>query len=198
MSSADDVRFYMTFYGIHLNDWAVNFGSFSDHHKILVEEYVSDGCLSTDTSSATDTHKFLYLEHIKKVYFIEGTITGHVTFAASTATAHLCKYRVTVCKVHQNNTETELFSTDWKTVDVTLDYDSTYDIGEERVFPFRIDAWDYAELNEYERIYVKVESTCTDDTSFCTCTASECTNIVLWHSNDATWQDLKIEIPFRL
>jgi len=195
---SDDTRFYMTFFGIHLNSWAVNFGLFSNHHKILSEEYVSDGCDSTDTSSATLTHKFLYLEHIKKIYFIEGTITGHVTFGASSATVRLCKYRVSVCKVHQNNDETELYSTNWVTVNDVLTWDNTYGIGQERVYPFRIDAWEYTELNEFERIYVKVESTCTDDASFRTCKASECGNLALWHSNDATWQDVMIELPFRL
>lgn len=196
--AADDMREYRTFYGIHINKWEVNFGSFSNHNKILTEDYISDGCSTQDTSIATQTHKFIYSEHIKKIYFIEGTITGHVTFGASTATAHLCKYRVSVCKMHQNTIETELYTTDWVTIDDELTWDSTYNIGEEKVYPFRIDAWEFAELNEFERIYIKIESTCTDNTSYCTCAASECTNIVLWHSNDATWCDLQIELPFRL
>jgi len=156
-------------------------------------------------SSATLTHKFLYPEHIKKVYFIEGTITGHVTFAASSATAYICKYRVSVCKVHQNTKETELFTTGWVTVDDTLGWNEEYNTpsiieGEEGevVYPFRIDAWENAKLDEYERIYVRVESTCSDDSNFSSCTDDGCANLVLWHSNDATWEDLKIEIPFKL
>jgi len=188
----------MTFHGIHLDDWGVNFGNFSDHHKLLTEEYESDGCNSTANSSATLTYKFLYPEHIKKVYFIEGTINGHVTFAASSATAYICKYRVSVCKVHENTDEDELFTTGWVTVDDTLAYNATYGVGEEKVYPFRIDAWENEELNEFERIYIKIESTCGDSANFSNCSASACNDLVLWHSNDATWEDIKIEIPFKL
>ena len=41
------------------------------------------------------------------------------------------------------------------------------------------------ELDRNERIYVKVE---TDSDNCC----------ILWHSNDSTWEDLKIEIPFKM
>ena len=195
---ADDMRYYETFYGIHTDDWSETFGSFSSHHKLLVKEYISDGCSTTDTSCATNTHKFLYPQHIAKIYFIEGVISGHVTFGASTATAYLCSYKVTLCKVHENTTETELFSTGWISVNDTLVYNNTYNVGNEIVYPFWIDAWEYQELNEYERLYVKVESTCTDNGNFASCAESSCTNIVLWHSNDATWEDLKITIPFKM
>jgi len=195
----------MTFHGIHLDDWGINFGNFSDHHKLLTEEYESDGCNSTATSSAILAHKFIYPEHIKKVYFIEGTITGHVTFAASGATAYMCKYKVSVCKVHQNTDETELFTTGWKEINHTFGWNDEYNTpsiikGEEGevVYPFRIDAWENEKLDAYERIYVKVESTCSDDANFNSCSNSSCTNLVLWHGNDATYEDLKIEIPFKL
>jgi len=194
---ASDMRYYETYFGIHTDDWSIDFGSFASHHKLLVKEYISDGCSCTTSSSATLTDlKFIYPQHIKKTYFIEGEITGHVTFIASTATAYLCSYRVTVCKMHEDTTDTELFTTGWVSVNKTLAWDSTYSVGDEAVLPFWIDAWEYEELSEYERIYVKVESTCSDNSSCLTCIQSTCTNIVLAHDNNATWQDLKITIPF--
>ena len=193
---SNDMRYYETFYGIHTDDWTVDFGTFSNHHKILVKEYISDGANCTETSTASATNKFLYPHHIAKTYFIEGVIEGHITFAASGSTAYLCKYRVTLGKMNLDNTDTELFTTGWVTVDKTLDWDSTHSIGEEAVLPFWIDAWEYEKLDENERLYIKVESTCSDNSSFVTCSTSQCTNLVLYHSNDATWEDLKITIPF--
>jgi len=193
---SSNMRMYETFYGIHTNDWTVDFGTFSNHHKLLVKEYISDGTDCEDTSTASETNKFLYPFHIAKTYFIEGIIEGHVTFAASGSTAYLCSYRVTLSKMNEDTTDTELFTTGWVAVNKTLDWDSTYSIGEEIVLPFWIDAYEHAKLDENERLYVKVESTCSDSSAFTSCSASECTNLVLYHSNDATWEDLKITIPF--
>ena len=192
----DNMRYYETFYAIHVNHWTESFGAITDSNKLLVKDYISDGCTSTDTSSGTNTHKFLYPQHIAKVYFIEGVIEGQVTFAASTATAYICSYRVTVCKMHEDTTDLELFTTGWITVSDTLIWNTKRSIGEERVYPFWIDAWDKEKLDEHERIYLKVESTCSDVIGCVDSIASACTNIALWHSNDATWEDIKITIPF--
>lgn len=204
--AADDMRYYETFYGIHQNDWAESFGSFANVQKILSKNYISSGAITTDFSSAHETHEFLYPHHIKKTYFIEGVIKGHITYESSQCTGYLCRYRVSVCKMHEDGTPTELFSTGWKTVCHTLGWDAVNGVpssieGEEGsiVFPFTIDAWEAAELSEYERIYLKVESTCTDSSSCVSCLDSTCSPCVkLWHSNDATWEDIKVEIPFRL
>jgi len=195
---AEDMRYYETFYGIHTDDWMVNFGSFANHHKLLIKEYINDGCYTTANSTASSGYKFLYPHHIAKTYFIEGVIEGQVTFGSSEATARICSYKVNVCKVHEDTTETILYSTGWVQVNATLAWDSTYGIGEERVFPFWIDAWNYSELSEKERIYIQVQSTCTDNDNFVNCSASSCTNSVLWHSNDATWEDIKITIPLKM
>lgn len=183
--AGDDQRYYETFYGIHVDDWSWNFGTFTDHHKVLTKEYLNEGCACTETSEATDTNEFLYPHHIKKKYFIEGVISGHITLAASSATVTVTSFKVTVGKVNQETGKEELFTTGWITVNTTLTWNATYSVGDERVYPFWIDAWDYEELSEYDRIYVKVETNADDDT-------------VLWHSNDATWEDIKITIPLRL
>ena len=183
----DDFRYYETYYGIETDDWEETYPGFANHHKFLVKEYISEGCSCTSNSQATDTNEFLYPHYIKDIYFIEGVIMGHVTFGAGGCTSHITSYRLTVCKVHEDTTKTELFSTGWVTVNDDLDWDSGIGsgVGEDVVYPFWIDAWDYQELNRNERIYVKVE---TDSDNCC----------ILWHSNDSTWEDLRVEIPFRM
>jgi len=183
--ATEDMRYYETYFGIHLNHWTANFGTFSGHHKILTTDYKNEGCLSTDHSDATLTHEFLYPHHIKKTYFIEGTIKGHITLAAFNDNSTVSSYRVTVCKIHENNDKNDLFTTGWVPVDDSREWDGAYDIGEERVYPFEIDAWEKEKLDEHERIYLKIEVNCNNYT-------------VLWHSNNATWEDIKIEIPFKL
>lgn len=188
----DDFRVYQTYYGIHVDDWAETFGSFANHHKLLVKEYINEGCSCTTSSIASDTNEFLYPHFIKEIYFIEGVIEGHVTFASSGCTSILTDYRVTVCKVHENTAETELFSTGWVIVNDTLGWNAVDGIpsiiaGEEgeMVYPFWIDAWQHAELSDGERIFLKIETHITN-----------CG--VLWNSNDSTWEDVKITIPFKM
>ena len=128
---------------------------------------------------------FIFPHHIKKKYFIDGIISGQITIAASTVTSHITSYRVTICSMNEDTTDTELFTTGWVDVDDTLGWDSTYSVGDERVYSFWIDAWEYATLGEKDRIYLKVEAICDS-----TC--------VLWHSNDSTYNDLYVDIPLRL
>lgn len=179
------MRYYETFYGVHTNHWDVNFGDFSSHNKLLVKDYISEACSTTDTSTATDTNEFLYPHHIKKIYFIEGVIEGQITLAASSATSTVTSYKVEIGKVNQETGKETLYSTGWITVSDTLDWDSTYSIGEERVYRFWIDAWEKEKLTEYDRIFIRVETNSDN-------------NCVLWHSNDATWEDIKITLPLRL
>ncbi|MBU0598875.1 hypothetical protein KKF61_07895 [Patescibacteria group bacterium] len=187
--AADDQRYYETFYAIQVDDWDWDFSSkFSNHHKILDKEYISDGCSTTTSSTATATNEFLYPHHIKKTYFIEGVIRGHITLAASACTTTITSYRVGLYKVSSDDPsmDEELCSTGIKTVNSTLVYDGTYNVGEERVYPFWIDVWEEKKLTENERFYLRVEVFSSDNCS------------ALWHSNDATWEDIKIEIPFKL
>lgn len=187
--AGDDMRYFETFFGIHTNDWTETFGlGFVDHRKLLVQEYINEACDTTDASGTSlATHEFLYPQHIKKIYFIEGVITGHITLVASTCTTDIVRYRTTVCKVHKDTgVKTELFTTGWVTLNRTLDWDAVYSVGDEGVYPFWIDAWEKEELTEFERIFLRVQVETTD--SCCS----------LWHSNDATWEDVKVTIPFKM
>jgi len=182
---AEDMRFYETFYAIHVDDWKINFGTFSDHHKILTKEYINVGCSTTDYTSASTVSEFIYPHNIKKTYFIEGVISGQITIAAHDGESTVTSYRVSLWKMNQNNKTDELFTTGWITVNDTLAWDAVYNIGEEMVYPFWIDAWEKEEISEKEKLYLKVEVNCNADT-------------ILWHSNNATWEDIRIEIPFKL
>ena len=82
--TGEDLRYHLKLFGIDYDDWGVTFGTFSSHTKILTEEYISDACSTTDTSVASDTNKFIFPEHVKKKFHIEGTILGHITIALST------------------------------------------------------------------------------------------------------------------
>ena len=182
--SESDLRYYKVLYGYYTDDWDWAYGTFSNNHYVLDEDYISDGCSCTESSKASVSGgiKFLYPFHIKKVYFIEGTIKGHITLTCSSATSTVTAYRVTVCSINEDTTDTELYTSGWVTVNDSLDWDSTYGVGEEKVYPFWIDAWEKSKLSEKDRIYVKVE-----------------VNADMWcyllHTNDSTWEDLKIEIP---
>lgn len=185
-AAGDELRYHLELYGIDYDDWGIDFATFSDHTKILVEEYISDAVAYTSSSAASDTNKFIFPFHIKKKFFIEGTIKGQITLASSGATSHVTSYRVTVCSVNESTSaEEELYSTGWVTIDDDLSWDSTYSIGEEKVYVFWIDAWEYEELGEFDRIFLKVQ--CNADA-----------NAVLWHSNDPTYEDIYVDIPVRL
>ena len=183
--AADDSRAYIEFFGFSTDDWTVTFGSFANHHYILESDYISDGCVTTDSTEASNIHKFIFPHHIKKTYYIEGVIEGHITLAASGCTSTVTSYRVTICKMHEDTTETELASTGWITVNDTIGWDAALGVGEEIVYPFWIDLWEEKQLTENERIYLKSEVSC-----------NSCTHLM--HSNDSTWEDVWVNIPFRL
>lgn len=180
------MRYYETFYGIHVDYWGITFGGvFNNHHYMLEKEYVNDGVECTDTSGVTDAITFIYPHHIAKIYFIEGVIKGHFTLASSGATAEIEKYRVSLFKIHESTgDETELFTSGWVDTEVDLEWrdDIGDGIGEEMVFPFWIDAWEKEKITEFERLYLKIEVDANEYT-------------YLWHSNDPTWEDVKVVIP---
>lgn len=193
MAGQDDERCYITFYGYELVDFPTTFSTFVDHKKILDTDYANEACTSDDSSVATGIHEFIYPYHLKKKYFIEGVAKGHVTFAADQCEATIKAFRVSIWKINGNTDEkTELFTTNWVQTDYTLAWDAVYGIGEEKVFQFRINCWEKATLDEFDRFYIRVET----DTVNCTDPSCDC--MVLMHSNDSEWEDLKIEIPFRL
>ncbi len=183
--SVNDQREVIDFYGFYTYDWYESFGAFANHHFLLERDYISDGCSTSETSEASITHQFLYNRHIKKTYYIEGVIQGNICLVASEATSTVTSYRVTVCKMHEDNTASELATTGWVTVSDTLAWDASLSVGDEVVYPFWIDVWEEKKITDKERLYLKVEVNCDQ---YCH----------LYHSNDATWKDVWVAIPFRL
>lgn len=181
----NEQREIIDFYGFYTYDWSESFGQFADHHFLLERDYISDGCSTSDSSEASITHQFLYNRHIKKTYYIEGVVTGNICLAASGATSTVTAYRVSLYKMHEDNTPTELASTGWVTVNDTLGWDASLGVGDEMVYPFWIDVWEQKELTDKERFYIQIEVNCDQ-------------HCHLWHSNDSTWKDVWVAIPFRL
>jgi hypothetical protein len=185
--AADDQREFIDFYGYYTYDWAETFGSFSNHHYLLEQDYVSDGCSTLDSSEASITHEFLYPHHIKKTYYIEGVVKGNIVLAASGCTSTVTSYRVTICKTYEGAAfpDAELATTGWITVNDTLTWDAGLSIGDEMVYPFWINVWEEQKITEHERLFLRIEVQC-----------DACTHLM--HSNDNTWKDVWITIPFRL
>lgn len=188
---ADDLPYYETMYGIKLDDWTWSYGGyFVDTHYMLTKEYISEGCFTQDytgISVGTHTVEFLYPHWIKKQYYVEGVIEGYITLSIVSGTSGtVVDYTVRLMKVDDLGITTEIGTTGQITpINQVLNYDSTYDVGDEIVYPFFITVSPEKKVQDRERLYVEVTVTVEDG------------NLVLYHSNDATWEDLKINIPFR-
>jgi len=187
--SYDDNRDFITFYGICTYNWGETYGTFSGTSYILVRDYISDGCsfCTSSTSGSTYTIKFLYPSYIKKDFWVEGTAQGHITFSATGRASSVTNYRVSICKINSDMTDEELFATGTKSIH-SIDCVTGYRLAlnDEIVLPFWINCTPEKRLGENDRIYMKVESTATNR------------NLKLCHDNSSTWEDFKIEIPFRL
>lgn len=191
------MRLMQTFYGIHTVDWGINWGGYIDHNKLLVKEYINEGCDTEDYSSCTETHTFIYPHHIAKKYFIEGVIEGHITIENSTASAYFCSYRLTVGKIHESGTETDLYTTNWVHLNKDFDWHTDpVEIGDEWVFPYWIDAHEKAEIGELERIFVRVEFEAASTNDYLDCDSSCATYFRVYHDNDSEWESFKIILPF--
>ena len=184
MGTSDDQRQMITFYGFYTYDWNESFGTIINTHYLLERDYISEGCSTLDSSEASVTHQFLYPHHIKKIFYIEGRLQGEICIAASGGTATVTDFRVTLCSMNDDTLDdTELASTGTWDVNDTLEWDSGLGIGEEVVYHYWIDIWEQQELNEHERLYLKIEVTCDQ-------------YALLMHSNDKSWTDVWCEIPF--
>jgi len=197
MLISQDERAYYTFYGIEVDDWGMTFGDLSNHHKILVKNFISEDA-STTSSSVWDSngYKFFFPHHIKKKYYLEGVIEGQITFTSDPISdsaqkdkdgniSYISDFQVTLIKLNKDTTEDTLAF--YKNSSVGSYGFEPY---EYKVYPFWIDVYDVAqEIGENERIGIKVEWN-VDNTST--------TTVYLSHENWQQGEDLKIVLPFML
>jgi len=182
--AVDDQRYIEILYGFHPDDWTFSWGDIVDTHYLLDREFIDEACSSTDFSSATDDLVFIYPFYFKNIYFIEGVIKGQITYAAEGDDAHIDAYKITLYKVNIDITTTELATTGWVEVNDTLVWDDELSVGDEIVYPFWIDVWQKKDVFGKDRLYIKIETKCNNNT-------------VLMHRVGTETIDLKIEIPIR-
>lgn len=197
---SSELPYYETMYGVYLQDWTVTYGIAGpfagDVNYILTKEYYNEGCMTNDVTtlaSGSNTIRFLYPFWIKKQYYIEGNIEGHFTVSCMYDDGELTSYEVALWKVDNYGTTTRIGTTGTITpLNVSFTWDATYDVGTEIVYPFTIETTDYltnlpseVKVLDKERLYVEITLVTTTE------------YLILYHSNDATWEDFKISIPFR-
>jgi hypothetical protein len=181
-----DMRLYETYYGIHTDDWKVNFGEdITNHSYLLVKDYIDSACTCSEYTTVGSPLTFIYPHHLAKIYFIEGVIEGHIILEASSVTATIISYRVEVGKVNLNDPYTVLFTTGNVQINRTLYWYGAY--GDVIGFPFWIDAWEKQELSEFDRICIRIYVTVADGLA---------STVNLYHGNGEGFEDLKITIPF--
>lgn len=188
---ADDTPYYEDMFGIVLDDWNWTYGSgvFTATHYILVKEYLSEGCMSQDsTSLATGTNviTFLYPHWIKKQYYIEGVVEGQLTLTCDGDDSVLTSYTVRLMKIDDEGVITQIGTTGIVIpTNVNFTWDAGTSTGTEIVYPFFMTVSPEKKVLDKERLYVEITIVVADD------------NLILYHTNDSTWQDFKISIPFR-
>lgn len=182
----DTDRQFITFYGLCLDDWTETFGTFANTHYFILKEYKNKDVAYTEYSSATLVHNFLFPFDLERIYYLEGTAEGQITVAAQDGESVVTEYKVSIYKTYQGAAlpDYEMATTGWRPVNAVLAWDVGYAVGQERVLPFFIHISPEEVVTEHERLFIRVEVHCNEFT-------------VLWHSNDATWEDLFIDIPFK-
>jgi hypothetical protein len=188
---SDDLPYYETMYGIYTVDWKWSYGLglFTNTHYSLTKEYINEGCNTVDhthLASGSNTLLFLYPHWIKKQYYIEGVVEGQFTLSCDTANSVLTSYRVRLMKVNSLGVTDWLGDTNVITpTTVNFTWDGTLGVGDEWVYPYYMNIDVEKKVLDDERLYVELTIVVAD------------TKMILYHSNDATWEDFKISIPFR-
>ena len=188
---ADDLPFYETFFGIKVQDWSWDYGDgyFTNHQYILTKEYFNEGCMTDDYSELTVTgenvFEFFYPHYIKRQYYIEGTAIGQFTLSCLDD-SEVSDYTVEIFKIDKTGLITQIGSTGIIIpTNVDFTWNSEVSACDEIVYPFEIEVTPEKEMLENDRLFVRLTIHTSDS------------NSILYHSNDSTWEDFKIQIPFR-
>jgi hypothetical protein len=174
----------MTFYAIKPDDWSITYGTLSNTHNILVENFISEDASTTSNSTWSSTGSiFIYPHNIKKTYCIEGVVEGQICFTSTTGTSYVSDYRISIMKISSSASETILRQTGVISVNDSITVNNII------VYPFWIDIFDNPKIiTENERLAIKIEWN-VNGTSSVTAKLS--------HWNDASYEDFfNIKIPF--
>ena len=188
---ADDLPYYETMYGILLQDWTWSYGNgvFAGTHYMLTKEYLSEGCKTTDyttLSAGENIITFLYPHWIKKQYYIEGVFEGQLSVSCIDGDDSLLSYKVRLMKVDQFVTISMIGDTTTITpVNQDFFWDSSIGVGDDGVYQFYVTISPEVKVTDGERLYLEITLNTSNN------------YLVLYHSNDSTWEDIKISIPFR-
>jgi hypothetical protein len=181
---SDDMRDYYTLYGIYLGDWTTTWGGNTFNHH-LVKNMISSSCSSTASSTWTSAGRsFLYPHYIKKKYFLEGVVEGEIAFGSAAASS-VSDFRVSIFKLNTDTTNTVLATTG--VISVNDNLKAAY--GYYNQYHFWIDVYEKKELDEYDRIGVKIEWNVDN---------SSTTTAKLMHEVVSSDYDFWIDIPFML
>lgn len=179
-----DLRDYIKFYGIWLDDWETTWGAVT-FERFLLREWTENAESEASSTWIAEGRSFLYPHHLTKKYFLEGVVEGEISFGA-TAASHVSNYEVTVFKINTDTTSTDLVTTG-----VITPTNNTIGALGVITYHFWIDAYNAKELGEYDRIGVRVE--------WNTGGAASGATAKLYHDYDATYgYDLWIDLPFIL
>jgi hypothetical protein len=127
----------------------------------------------------------MYPHWIKKQYYVEGVVEGQFCVSCNAASDTIETYTIRLMRVDDANTTSVIGTTGIKTLNYALTWDGSLSVGDELVVPFFIEITPEQKMLDKERMYIEITIVSTSH------------HTILYHSNDATWQDIKIAIPLR-
>lgn len=190
---SEDTRAYYPFYGISTDDWTTPvFGGTGALHTTLVKHFISEDTSTTSSSIwNSDGITFVYPHNIKKNYYLEGVVEGHITFTnhpLGDKASYVSNYRVSILKLDDVAGETTTVAAS-NVIDTndTIGDDSLSDY---QVYPFWIDVYSTpVDFNENTRIGIKIEWDIEQSSS---------PSAYLSHENWQQGEDVKITLPLLL
>ena len=171
---------YQTYYGVHLDHHVELWGGMS-FNKILVLDYPDPNlsCTSLTEACGNVNLDFLYPLLVQSKYFLDGMMEGHVTFKCGAAAKTATGYIVSLKKLSQSGTVTNLGY-------MSYNFLTTYNFTANSYLTVPV----YIQLsksavNENEKLFLRVQLV-TVETS----------GINLSHYNDSSVPDIKIRVPY--
>jgi hypothetical protein len=149
-------------------------------NKFLVTEYMDEYLVVTASTDFDGTNplRFLYSPLVQGAYYLEGVAHGHFTLYNTTSTITITGYTVNLSKLSTSGTYTSL-----GTVTNTISADNTIAAHGYLTLPIRM-IINKAYVGPQEKIVLSIN------------VVESSTTCALVHDNDATENDIEINIPF--